>query len=85
MKKNKRENLFGIPPEEISPASYNNFTIHKSSKKGQTSFRLTKSLLESILSMSSNIKKKPTLIITITDGSFEYNIMCSSITKNKVS
>jgi hypothetical protein len=78
MKKNNRENLVGVTPEEFKKA----FIIHKSSKKGQSSFRITKDLLESILSTSSKIQKTPTLIITITDGSNEY-IISSSITKTK--
>jgi hypothetical protein len=86
MKKNKRENLYGIPPDVLEKCRTSNnqncdsFIIHKSSKKGQSSFRITKSLLDSILLTSSKIQKKPTLIITITDGSNEY-IITSSITK----
>jgi len=81
-----REQLLGIPPEEIvqniSLFSKNRdtFTVHKSAKKGQTSFRITKDLLENLISTSLKIQKQPKLIIIIQDGSNEY-IITSSITK----
>ena len=89
MKKNKVEALIGITPKESEKISlfskYSNaFTVHKSSKKGQNSFRITKSLLESLIETSLKIQKKPSLIISIIDGSDEYIITCS-ITKNKAS
>ena len=85
MKKQKTEQLIGITPEESEKISLfskyrDSFTVHKSAKKGQNSFRVTKSLLESLIETSIQIQKKPTLIITITDGSDEYTITCS-ITK----
>ena len=78
MKKNKRENLVGVPPEAIPYRD--SFTVHKSSKKGQNSFRITKNLLDSLFETSNQIQKKPILVITIVDGSDEYTITCS-ITK----
>ena len=87
MKRKKTEQIFGVPPEAMW-FSYDNqlefFTVHKSSKKGQNSFRITKNLLESLIETSIQIQKKPTLIVTVMDGSNEYTITCS-ITKNKVS
>jgi len=85
MKKNKTEQLIGITPEESEKISLfskyrDSFTVHKSAKKGQNSFRVTKSLLDSLIETSIQIQKKPILIITITDGSNEYTITCS-ITK----
>jgi hypothetical protein len=85
MKKQKTEQLIGITPEESEKISLfskyrDSFTVHKSAKKGQNSFRVTKSLLESLIETSIQIQKKPTLIITITDGSDEYILTCS-ITK----
>lgn len=80
------EQLFGVPPEVLSSSEVirnirtDSFTVHKSAKKGQTSFRITKSLLESLFTTQSKIQKKPTLIITIQDGSNEYTIT-STITK----
>jgi len=78
------EQLFGVPPESepISLFSkyHNTFTVHKSSKKGQNSFRITKSLLDSLFETYTQIQKKPILVITIDDGSSEYTITCS-ITK----
>jgi hypothetical protein len=86
MKKKKTEKLFGVPPEEISQeislfSKYRDtFTVHKSAKKGQNSFRITKSLLESLFETYKQIQKRPILIISIVDGSDEYTITCS-ITK----
>lgn len=80
----KRVNLFGVPPESEPISLFskykNSFTVHKSSKKGQSSFRITKDLLENLISTSIQIQKQPKLIITIVDGSSEYTITCS-ITK----
>jgi hypothetical protein len=81
MKKNKTEQLFGIPPNAITCYEY--FTVHKSAKKGQNSFRITKSLLDSLLNTSNKIQKKPKLIITIQDGSDEYTLTINSILKSK--
>ena len=83
MKKNKRENLVGVPPEELTQeislfSKYRDtFTVHKSAKKGQNSFRITKSLLEALIETSNQIQKKPILVVTIEDGSDEYTITCS--------
>jgi len=86
MKKRKTEKLFGVPPEEVTQeislfSKYRDtFTVHKSAKKGQNSFRITKSLLESLFETYSQIQKRPILIISIVDGSDEYILTCS-ITK----
>jgi hypothetical protein len=44
-----REELIGIPPDEVPISLFSkyrdSFTVHKSAKKGQTSFRITKDLL----------------------------------------
>ena len=90
IQKQKREELLGIPPEEITQSislfsKYrDSFTVHKSAKKGQSSFRITKDLLENLIQTSLKIQKQPKLIITINSGSDEY-VITSSITKNKVS
>lgn len=78
MKRKKIEQLFGVPPESLEYRD--TFTVHKSAKKGQNSFRITKSLLDSLFKTYSQIQKKPILIITIVDGSDEYILTCS-ITK----
>lgn len=78
-----REDFFGVPPDQLTN-SREFFITHKSAKKGQTSFRITKDLLDSLISTSLKIQKQPKLIITINSGSDEY-IITSSITKNKVS
>ena len=87
MKKNKREELVGVPPEEITQSislfsKYrDSFTVHKSAKKGQSSFRITKDLLENILQTSIKIQKQPKLIITINSGNDKYEITCTIIKK----
>ena len=86
MKKNKTEQLFGVPPEELTQnislfSKYkDSFTVYKSAKKGTNSFRITKSLLDSLFETYKTIQKKPILVITIVDGSDEYTITCQ-ITK----
>jgi len=78
MKRKKIEQLFGVPPESTSYRD--TFTVHKSAKKGTNSFRITKSLLDSLFETYKTIQKKPILVITIVDGSDEYTITCQ-ITK----
>lgn len=75
-----REQLFGVPPDEmkINPAT---FSVYKSAKKGQTSFRITKVLLESLLKTGKQLGKIPYLIITIDDEGNKYNIE-AKITKS---
>jgi len=81
-----REELFGVPPEELTQnislfSKYkDSFTVYKSAKKGTNSFRITKSLLDSLFETYKTIQKKPILVITIVDGSDEYTITCQ-ITK----
>lgn len=83
LKRAKREYLVGVTPEELCKSLvHDDFVVHKSSKKGQNSFRITKALLESLFETQSKIQKKPKLIISILDDSFEYTITCS-ITKTK--
>lgn len=83
-----REEIFGVPPE-VTPTKNlssfgkfyrDSFTVYKSSKKGQNSFRITKSLLDSLFETYKTIQKKPILVITIVDGSDEYTLTCT-ITK----
>jgi hypothetical protein len=86
MKKRKTEQHFGVPPDSApEPISLfskyrDTFTVHKSAKKGQNSFRITKSLLDSLFETYKQIQKKPILVITIVDGVDEYILTCS-ITK----
>jgi hypothetical protein len=80
MRKKKTEALVGVTPNELNKCR-DNFVVHKSSKKGTNSFRVTKSLLESLIETSIQIQKKPTLIITIVDGSSEYTITCQIVKK----
>jgi hypothetical protein len=76
-----KEQHFGVPPEELSSIKFRDtFTVHKSAKNGQNSFRITKSLLDSLFETYKIIQKRPILVITIVDGSDEYTITCS-ITK----
>ncbi len=80
----EREELLGVPPESTPISLFSkyrdSFVIHKSAKKGQTSFRITKDLLESLISTSIKIQKQPKLVITIPIGNDEYEITCT-ITK----
>ena len=78
MKKNKTEQLFGVPPENI-PTCKDFFIVHKSSKKDQKSFHITKSLLDSLIKTSLKIQKQPKLILTVAN---EYILTCE-LTKNK--
>jgi len=79
MKRKKTEQLVGVTPLELDNCrTY--FVVHKSAKKGQNSFRITKSLLDSLFETYKQIQKRPVLIITIVDGSDEYILTCS-ITK----
>jgi hypothetical protein len=80
----KRENLLGIPPQELKSEpqiiyhTKDNFIIHKSPKKQQNSFRITKKLLDNLWSTFQKIGKQPLLIITIPDGNGkEYTINCT--------
>jgi len=77
-----REELFGVPPEELAivTTEHNSFTVYKSAKIGQSSFRITEALLDSLMLVSTKIHKQPKLIITIPDGSEEYILTCT-ITK----
>lgn len=75
-RKFKRENLIGVTPKDIQE-NVATFTVYKSPKKGQTSFRVTKVLLDSLLETEKQINKKPYLIITISDGNDTYTLTCN--------
>ena len=80
-KENNREKIFGVPPEEIileGVGSRDHFTVHKSAKKGTTSFRITKDLLDSLEATSLKIGKKARLILSIQD-----HILTCELTKSK--
>jgi hypothetical protein len=77
MKHKKIEQHFGVPPEVITNRDY--FVVHKSSKNGQSSFRVTKGLLESLIETSIKVQKQPKLILTIAN---EYILTCN-LTKTK--
>lgn len=81
MKKRKTEQLFGVPPSSLDSKEY--FVVYRASKKEQTSFRITKDLLDSLWSQSLKIQKKPKLVITVSNGSDEYVINCT-LTKNSL-
>ena len=83
MKKNKTEQLFGVPPEELNVYDHSSFRVHKSAKKGQSSFRITKGLLESLIETSLKIKKQPKLIISIPVGLDEYILTCDITKKSR--
>jgi len=81
MKKQKTEQLFGVPPEELTQnislfsKSRDTFVIHKSSKKDKTSFQITKALLDNLMETQKQIGKKPKLIISIQN----YILTCDVI------
>jgi hypothetical protein len=79
MKKNKREMIYGVPPEYI-PVTKDFFIVHKSAKKGKISFLITKALLENLWATSLKINKQPKLIISIPTETDEY-ILTSTLTK----
>ncbi len=89
MKKCKSEKLFGVPPQELENGlsaisiSRDTFTVYKSAKKGQTSFRITKELLSTLFETYKKIGKKPLLIITIPDSSNEYTLTCTITKESK--
>jgi hypothetical protein len=69
----KREQLFGVPPEEqLNFPQQNSFTVHKSAKKDRVSFLITKALLDQLNETSKKIGKKPKLIIAIKN----YTLTC---------
>jgi hypothetical protein len=73
-----KEQHFGVPPEELNEQLLrNSFNVYKSAKKGQSSFRITKSLLDSLIDTSLKIQKHPTLIISIGVDSGEYILTCN--------
>jgi hypothetical protein len=56
------------------------FIVYKTAKKGQSSYRLTAIMLESLWNTATKIDKKPSLIITIPYNKEEFIITCQ-ITK----
>jgi hypothetical protein len=83
MKKNKRENLVGVPPDQLTILKDNGrefFITHKSAKKGKVSFLITKALLENLWATSLKINKQPKLIISIPTENDEF-ILTATLTK----
>ncbi len=74
-----RENLVGIPPEEYTQnislfSKYRDvIKVYKSAKKGQSSFRISKNLLDNLWNQSTKLEKKPQLILSIG----EYVLTCN--------
>jgi hypothetical protein len=68
MKKKKERELLimGITPEELEKTR-KFFIVHKSAKKGNSSFQITKALLDSLDATSLKINKKARLIISINN------------------
>lgn len=86
LRKSLREKQFGVPktewvklqaiPSDTTVSFHDKFITYKSAKKGQNSFRITKSLLESLLSKAKCLGKNPYLTITIEDDGETYKIEC---------
>lgn len=74
----EREMLFGVPPDELAivTSNHESFTVYKSAKRGQSSFRITEALLDSLILISEKINKQPKLIISIGVDSAEYILTC---------
>jgi hypothetical protein len=66
-KKKERELYFGVPPSELMDKHPDHFIVHKSAKKGNSSFQITKALLDSLDETSLKIGKKARLIISINN------------------
>lgn len=67
-----REEHFGVPPENLHNRK-DYVTVYKSAKKGQTSFRVSKILLDNLWQQAQKLVKKPQLILSIG----EYTISCT--------
>jgi hypothetical protein len=62
---------------------FKNSIVYKSVKKGQTSFRITQQLIQSVYNKSKKLNSFPVLILTIPANENEnYYIRCQ-ITKEK--
>lgn len=74
-----REDFFGVPPDQLTNGR-EFFITHKSAKKGNVSFLITKALLENLLTTSLKINKQPKLIISIPTETCDY-ILTATLTK----
>jgi len=77
MKKNKKlEDITGVEPKKIDSLIHY-FTIYKSVKKGQKSFRITNQLLNSLYKKASDLNKEGLLILTLpANKDFNYRVEC---------
>lgn len=57
--------------------------VYKSAKKGQSSFRVTQQLLQSIYLKAKKLKTIPVLILTIPANKVENYVVRCQITKEK--
>lgn len=69
MKSNKKRQVNNkVKVLGVIPESLNKGTVYKSAAKGQTSFRITAQLLNTLCQKSSSNSVMPRLILTIPDG-----------------
>ena len=72
-----RKNLIkGVMPKQPC-------TVYKSPKKGQTSFRITASLLESILEKALKVGSRPELVISVPLNKDVNYVLTCSISKQR--
>ncbi|MGD2071871.1 MAG: hypothetical protein PVG65_00070 [Candidatus Thorarchaeota archaeon] len=76
-----REIIHNIP-KNIKPFS-KYYTVFKSTKKGKTSFRITRQLLQSLVNKAKKIHKIGELVITIPANKQENYILRGIVTKEK--
>jgi hypothetical protein len=62
--KRKKEDITGVPPKGRA-SLFQYYTIYKSVKKNQKSFRITQQLLKTIYNKAVSVKKEGLIIITI--------------------
>lgn len=75
-KKNKREDITGVPKKGID-SLYQYYTIFKSPKKGQQSFRLTSQLIKNIYKKASSLKKEGLIILILpSDTKTNFRVEC---------
>jgi len=76
--KKEREIIYNVPEGSLT-----SYIIHKSVKKGQSSFRITRQLLQTIFNKAVKIQKNGELIIEVPVNEKENFILTCKLTKAK--
>ena len=75
-KKSNREDITGVPKKGID-SLYQYYTVFKSPKKGQQSFRLTSQLVKNIYKKASSLKKEGLIILILPfDSNNNFRLEC---------